>query len=148
MLDDLYAGPLLEAAGAIPEARALPDADATARRTSKVCGSRVELDVRVRDGVVADVAARVEACALGQASVTFFDRSVRGAAPGEVRAARDAVAEMLRTGALPDLLAEGRWAELAKLRPVAEYPARHASVMLVFDAAVAALHEIETRAAR
>ena len=148
MLDDLYAGPLLEAAGAIPEARALPDADATARRASKVCGSTVELDLSLRDGAVADVAARVQACALGQAAVTFFDRSVRGAAPGEVRAARDAVAEMLRTGALPGLLAEGRWAELAKLQPVAGYPARHASVMLVFDAAVAALDEIAARAAR
>ena len=147
MLDDLYAGPLLEAAGAIPDARALPDADATARRTSKVCGSTVELDVSLRDGAVADIAARVEACALGQAAVTFFDRSVRGAAPAELRAARDAVAAMLATGDLPDLLAEGRWSELAKLQPVSGYPARHASVMLVFDAAVAAITEIE-RAAR
>ena len=147
MLDDLYAGPLLEAAGAIPEGRHLPDAGATARRTSKVCGSTVELDVSVRDGVVADVASRVEACALGQAAVTFFDRCVRGAAPAEVRAARDAVASMLKTGDLPPLLEAGRWAELAKLRPVSGYPARQASVMLVFDAAVAALDEIE-RAAR
>ena len=147
MLDDLYAGPLLEGAGAIPEARVLPDADATARRASKVCGSEVELDLSVRDGRVADIATRVTACALGQAAVTFFDRGVRGAAPGEVRAARDAVAAMLRSGDLPPLFEQGRWAELAKLQPVSGYPARHASVMLVFDAAVAALDEIERAAA-
>ena len=145
MLTDLYAGPLLEAAGAVPAARTIPDADATARRASKVCGSSVELDLSLRDGVVADVAARVKACALGQAAVTFFDRGVRGATPAEVRAARDQVLAMLKSGSAPP--ANERWAELAKLAPVAEYPARHASVMLVFDAAVAALNEIEARGA-
>ena len=145
MLDDLYSGQLLEAAGAIPAARDLPDADATARRTSKVCGSSVELDLSLRGGVVADVATRVKACALGQAAVTFFDRGVRGATPAEVRAARDQVLAMLKSGSAPP--ANERWAELAKLAPVAEYPARHASVMLVFDAAVAALNEIEARGA-
>ena len=145
MLSDLYSGQLLEAAGAIPAAGALPDADATARRSSKVCGSSVELDLSLRDGVVADVATRVKACALGQAAVTFFDRGVRGASPDEVRRVRDEVHAMLKESGPPP---EGdRWAELAKLAPVAEYPARHASVMLVFDAAVAALDEIAARAA-
>ena len=144
MLSDLYSGALLEAAGAVPEARALPDADATGRRASKVCGSSVEVDVSVRGGVVADLATRVKACALGQAAVTFFDRGVRGARPEEVRAVRDAVHAMLKDGAPPP--AGERWAELAKLAPVAEYPARHASVLLVFDATVAALDEIAARA--
>ena len=143
MLDDLYAGPLLEAAGAIPEARTLPDADATARRTSKVCGSAVELDLSLRGGVVADLAVRAEACALGQAAVTFFERGVRGATPDEIRALRDRVRAMLKDGGPPP---EGRFAETAKLAPVAGYPARHASVLLVFDAAVAALDLIEARA--
>ena len=142
MLSDLYAGPLLEAAGSIPAAKRLPDADATARRASRVCGSSVELDLALRDGVVADIATRVKACALGQAAVSMFDRCVRGATPDEVRAVRDSVAAMLREGGP---VPEGRWAELAKLAPVAEYPARQASVMLVFDAAVAALDEIAGR---
>ena len=145
MLDDLYSGQLLEAAGAIPAARAMSDADATARRSSKVCGSSVELDLSVRDGVVADIATRVKACALGQAAVTFFDRCVRGATPDEVRRVRGEVAAMLREGG-PVPTGE-RWAELAKLAPVADYPTRQASVLLVFDAAVAALDEIEARAA-
>ena len=145
MLSDLYSGHLLEAAGSIPAARTLPDAGATARRTSKVCGSEVELDLSLRDGVVADVATRVKACALGQASVAFFDRCVRGATPDEVRRVRDEVSAMLREGGPPP--SGERWAELAKLAPVADYPARQASVMLVFDAAVAALDEVEARAA-
>ena len=144
MLDDLYSGALLEAAGSIPAARTIPDADATARRTSKVCGSEVELDLSLRDGVVADVAMRVKACALGQAAVSFFDRCVRGASPAEVRRVRGEMSAMLREGG--PVPSGERWAELAKLAPVAEYPARQASVMLVFDAAVAALDEIEGRA--
>lgn len=145
MLSDLYSGHLLEAAGSIPAAGKLADADATARRASKVCGSSVELDLSLRGGVVADIATRVKACALGQAAVTFFDRCVRGAAPDEVRRVRDEVSAMLRDGGPPPT--GERWAELEKLAPVVDYPARQASVMLVFDAAVAALDEIASRAA-
>jgi NifU-like protein involved in Fe-S cluster formation len=38
----------------------------------------------------------------------------------------------------------GRWADLAYLEPVRDYPPRHASTLLVFDAIVDALDQIET----
>lgn len=145
MLSDLYSGALLEAAGAIPAAGTLPDADATVRRSSKVCGSSVELDLSVRGGVVSDVAMRVKACALGQASASIFGRAVRGATPAEVAAAAAGVRAMLKEGAPPP---EGeRWAEVAKLEPIRDYAARHASTLLVWDAAVEALGEIAAREA-
>ena len=84
MLDDLYTGALLDAAASIPAERRLPDADATARKVSKVCGSDVTVDLALRDGVVADVAMRVKACALGQASASILDRAIRGASPDEL----------------------------------------------------------------
>ncbi len=37
----------------------------------------------------------------------------------------------------------GRWADLAYLEPVRDYPPRHASTLLVFDAVVDALDKIE-----
>jgi NifU-like protein involved in Fe-S cluster formation len=143
MLDDLYSGALLEAAAAIPAAGRLPDADATVRRTSKVCGSEVELDLSVRDGVVSDVALRVKACALGQASASIFGRAVRGASPEEVLSAAAAVRAMLKEGAAPPV--GGRWAEVEKLAPIRDYPARHASTLLVWDAGVEALGMIARR---
>ncbi|WP_031555510.1 iron-sulfur cluster assembly scaffold protein [Parvularcula oceani] len=146
MLDDLYSGALLEAAGSIPPARSLPDADATSRKTSKVCGSVVELDLSLRDGVVDDLAMRVKACALGQAAASMLGRTAKGATPQELRILRDEMEAMLKRGGPPP--SSPRFAEMEKLAPVAAYPARHASVMLPFEAAADCLGQIEARAAR
>ena len=56
----------------------------------------------------------------------------------EVEAARDALRAMLKEGASPP---DGRFATLAALSPVRDYPARHASTMLAFEAAAAAARE-------
>jgi NifU-like protein involved in Fe-S cluster formation len=42
---------------------------------------------------------------------------------------------------------DGRWADLKMLEPVRDYPHRHASTLLVFDAVERALDEIEARRA-
>ena len=42
--------------------------DARASALSKLCGSKVCVDMNMRDGIVTDFAHEVEACALGQAS--------------------------------------------------------------------------------
>ncbi|MBB4657805.1 iron-sulfur cluster assembly scaffold protein [Parvularcula dongshanensis] len=144
MLDDLYSDALLEAAGSVPAARTLPDADATARRSSKVCGSSVELDLSVRDGVVADVALRVKACALGQASAGIFARTAEGATPAELHEAAAQMRAMLKEDGPPP--SNPRFAEAAKLQPIKAYPARHASTLLVWDAAVDCLDQIAARA--
>ena len=66
-----------------------------------------------------------------------------GASVGEIRAAREALKAMLKEGrAFP----EGRFAALAALAPAKDYPARHGSVMLAFDAACAALDELAANA--
>ena len=85
MLNDLYSDALLDAAASIPEKGALQDADASSRKVSKVCGSEVGVDLKLRDGVVADIALDVNACALGQASSSLLARHNRGRAPEELR---------------------------------------------------------------
>jgi NifU-like protein involved in Fe-S cluster formation len=47
---------------------------------------------------------------------------------------------MLKEGGPPP---GGKWADLAWLAPVRDYPPRHASTLLVFDAVVEALDRIE-----
>ena len=52
---------------------------------------------------------------------------------------------MLKEGGPPP---EGRFWELRHLEPVADYPPRHTSTMLAFEAAVAAIEEaLQKRAA-
>jgi NifU-like protein involved in Fe-S cluster formation len=131
MIDELYSAKILKAAANMPRAGRLAAPDASAEKVSKLCGSRVLVDVRLEDGRIADYAQEVKACALGQAAAAILGEHVLGASVEEIESARDALRAMLKTGAPPP---EGRFAELAMLAPVKDYPPRHASTMLAFEA--------------
>jgi NifU-like protein involved in Fe-S cluster formation len=138
MFDDLYNNRVLELAADIPLVGRLASPDGSATKTSKLCGSVVSVDVAVRDGIVTDFAIDPKACALGQASAAVLAAHAIGASVGEIRAARDGLCAMLKDNAKPP---EGRFWELRYLEGVREYPPRHASTLLAFEAACAALSE-------
>lgn len=141
-LSDLYSQRILEIAANQPIPGRLVHPDATVRRVSRVCGSSIEIDLAVRDGRISAYGHTVAACALGQTSTAIVAARVVGTPVGEFRELREQMAAMLRDASPPP---EGRWSDLACLAPVHAYPARHGSTMLVFDAIVAALDEIEAR---
>ena len=136
MIDDLYSARLLRLAAEIPHAGRLPAPDASAEKVSKLCGSRVVVDVTVADRRVTGFAQDVKACALGQAAASVLGSGVVGASLTELELAADQFRAMLKTGGPPP---EGRFADLAMLAPVKDYPARHASTLLAFEAAVEAV---------
>ncbi|NNU16951.1 iron-sulfur cluster assembly scaffold protein [Parvularcula sp. ZS-1/3] len=137
-MDELYSNLLLEAAGSLPAARSLDAPSGQGRRTSKVCGSEVEVDLLLADGRVVDHALRVKACALGQASTSLLSQALNGASQEELRALKPVMEKMLREGGPAP---EGRFAALEALTPIRDYPARHASTLLIFGAVVDALDE-------
>ncbi len=136
MIDDLYSTKVLALAANLPHAGRLTDPDGSAEKVSKLCGSRVVVDVKVADGAVRDFAQDVKACALGQASAAVLGGAILGATLDEIEQARDGLRAMLKTGAEPPA---GRFADVAMLAPVKDYPARHASTLLAFEAAAAAV---------
>jgi len=138
MIDDLYSARILKAAANMPRAGRLTHPDASAEKVSKLCGSRVLVDVVLKDGRVADYAQEVKACALGQAAAAILGEHVIGASVQEIESARDALRAMLKQGGPPP---EGRFADLAMLAPVKDYPPRHASTMLAFEATVDACRQ-------
>jgi len=141
MIEKIYSNALLEAAGSIPKARRLEEPDATARKYSRVCGSEVTVDLKMAAGVVSDFAVSAKACALGQASSSLMAKTIIGASPDELRMLHRQMAAMLKEeGPVPT---GERFAELSKLEPIREYPARHASTLLVFDAVIDCLDQIE-----
>ena len=138
MIDDLYSARILTLVANMPRAGRLAAPDASAEKTAKLCGSRIVVDVTVQDGKVADFAQDVAACALGQASAAILGAQVIGADLSEIELARDALQSMLKfNGPAPT----GRFSELAVLEPVKDYPARHASTLLAFEAAVEAVRK-------
>jgi NifU-like protein involved in Fe-S cluster formation len=142
MLDDIYNQRILALAADIPRLGRLNAPDATASAHSKLCGSKVVIDLKVKGDEIVDFAHDVKACALGQASSSVMARHVVGAHADEMRALRETMRKMLKENGPPP---DGRWAELAALEPVREYKARHASTMLTFDAVVDALDQIAAR---
>jgi NifU-like protein involved in Fe-S cluster formation len=140
MLDDIYNRRILQLAGDIPRIGRLAEPHATATAHSKLCGSTVTVDLRMDGDVVTDFAHDVKACALGQASSSIMARNVVGSTAAELRDVRERMAGMLRDwGPAPG----GKWSDLAVLEPVRDYKARHASVMLTFDAVVDAIGQVE-----
>lgn len=143
-LNEIYNTRIMELAAGIAPARRLADADATASAHSKLCGSTVVVDLKVRDGRVTDYAQTVKACLLGQASASIVERNIVGTSANELRRVAGEMRRMLKENGSPP---NGRWADLAVLEPVREVRARHASTLLVFDAVEKALDSINAKEA-
>jgi NifU-like protein involved in Fe-S cluster formation len=142
MINDIYNKKILGFAADIPRLQRLAAPDATAVAHSRLCGSKVTVDLTMKDGVVTDFGHEVKACALGQASSSIMARHVVGSTGDEVRAIRDQMYKMLKDEGPPPT---GKWSDLEALLPVRDFKARHASTLLTFDAVVDAVSQIEAK---
>jgi len=136
MIDDLYSTQILTLAANLPHAGRLERPDGTGDRVARLCGSRAIVDVVLDpQGRIARFAQDVKACALGQAAAGVLGYAIVGATLDEVRAARDAMLAMLKSGGDGP---SGRFEGLRALKQVADYPARHASTLVALEATLEA----------
>jgi NifU-like protein involved in Fe-S cluster formation len=143
MFGELYHNRVLELAADIPHVGALADAEGSSLKVSRVCGSTVQVDVKLdSDGRIAAIAVDPKACALGQAATSILARHAIGRSLAEMETARDALKAMLKDGAEPP---QGEFWELRHLQPVREYPPRHTSTMLAFEAVVEAMKQAQAK---
>ncbi len=140
MINDVYNKRILELAANIPRIGRLAAPQATATAHSRLCGSKVTVDLVMDGDVVSDFAHDVKACALGQASSAIMARHVVGSTASELRELRETARRLLKENGDPP---SGKWADLEVLLPVRDYKARHASTLLTFDAVVDAVGQIE-----
>lgn len=132
----LYSRRILALTTAIPHQGRLPAPDASVMRRSPQCGSSVTVDVTVGDGRIIDFAQEVRACALGQASAAVLGGGVIGRSRGEIASSRDMLHAMLKEAGPPP---PAPFAELEALLPARDYPNRHTSILLAWDATLEAL---------
>lgn len=131
MSASLYNTDILRLAANIPHHQRLHAPDASVRKRSPVCGSQVAVDVRMDDaGKVAALGLEVRACALGQASASLMAAHAIGLTADELAEARDRLAAFLK-GESDDI---DFWPGLGIFMPARDYPARHASIRLGFEA--------------
>jgi NifU-like protein involved in Fe-S cluster formation len=139
-LQDLYSDRILELAANTPNTPRLPTPHATASAHSKLCGSKIAVDLEMDGDVVTAYGQDVKACLLGQTSAAIMARNAVGSKASELREVAGQMRRMLKEGGQPP---SGKWADLAVLEPVRDVKARHASTLLVFDAVEDAISKIE-----
>ena len=133
----LYTRDILRLASSLPVDGRLSAPDGEAERRSQTCGSVVRASVMLADGRVVQAALEAHSCALGQASAAIALAHAAGMTLTQITAVRDAlVAALAGRGEWPD-----QWPELALLEPARAFPARHAALILPFDALLAAIED-------
>ncbi|MDE2563256.1 MAG: iron-sulfur cluster assembly scaffold protein [Sphingomonadales bacterium] len=102
---------------------------------SPSCGSSIALALDVdAGGRIAALGIRPHACAVGQAAASVFAAAALGMARDDIATARQAIATWLSGEG-----GEPRWPGIALIAPACAYPARHAAILLAWDAALDAL---------
>ena len=134
----LYSQRILALAAEIPHIGRLDEPDGSAMKRSPLCGSTVTVDVKIEDGRIAGFGQDVKACALGQSSASILGSSVIGCTRGQIQNARDQLHAMLKAdGPAPDAPFDG----LEALMPARDYKNRHASILLAWEATLAAIDQ-------
>ncbi len=132
----LYSQRILALAAGIPHTGRLAEPDGTAMKRSPLCGSTVTVDLRLADGRITEFAQDVKACALGQASAAVLAAGVVGLGREEIARAREELAALIKQdGPAPS----APFDSLEALRPARDYKNRHASILLAWDATMAAI---------
>jgi NifU-like protein involved in Fe-S cluster formation len=102
---------------------------------SRSCGSSIELGLSTgENGAITAIGIRPHACAVGQAAAALFAANASGLTRSAITQARAALAGWLSgAGPMPE------WPRIDLLLPALAYPARHAAILLAWDAALDAL---------
>ncbi|MFV2093250.1 MAG: iron-sulfur cluster assembly scaffold protein [Hyphomicrobiales bacterium] len=136
MLNEVYNRRILQFAADIPRIGHLDNPHGRAMAISRLCGSKVSVELCLSDGRVSDFAHDVKACALGQPSSSIMARHIIGATPDELHQVAAQMRAMLKDAGPPPT---GDWQDLEVLVPVRDFKSRHASTLLTFDAVEKAL---------
>lgn len=139
-LNDIYSERIIELAAHIARNERLDNPDATATAHSKLCGSTVTVDIKMDGDVISDYGQTVKACLLGQSAASVVGANVVGATSQEVRRVAAEMRAMLKENGQPP---KGKWKDLEVLEPVRDFKARHTSTLLVFDALLDAVAQVE-----
>jgi NifU-like protein involved in Fe-S cluster formation len=135
MTATLYNAEILRLAASLAGQRRLPEPGVTVEKRSPTCGSRVTVDLIVENGRVTAFGQDVRACALGQAGAALLGQYVIGSDAESIANSANALRSFL-AGERED---PGDWPGLEIFAPARPHRARHASILLAFDAAAEAV---------
>lgn len=77
-MDELYRDFILDHYRNPRNAGTLDDADASFEDINPLCGDKIRMDLKIRDGVIADVKFKGRGCAISQASASLLTEQIKG----------------------------------------------------------------------
>jgi nitrogen fixation NifU-like protein len=83
-MDDLYRDYILEHYRHPHNFGILENPDAQFEGANPLCGDRIAMMLKVRDGLISEVAFTGRGCAISQASASLLSDEIKGKSPGEV----------------------------------------------------------------
>ena len=134
----LYTEKILKLTTEIPRIGRIDEADKVVSVRSPICGSSVTIYVNKKKGEISDFKQEIRACALGQASASILASNIIGLNYSKICKLRKSVKDMLEKGSSPP---PSPFSKYELLRPASEFKNRHASIMLVLNAAKEALQD-------
>jgi nitrogen fixation NifU-like protein len=141
-LSDLYQEVLLEHNSKPRNFRKLDNPDHAADGYNPLCGDRISLYLKVRDGVIADVGFQGSGCAISRASASLMTQSIKGKTVAQAQEMFEAFRKMLtQPGAPAD---EELLGDLEMLSGVAAFPVRIKCAILSWHTLRAALEGKDT----
>lgn len=130
MSDALYQQAIKQLAQAAHGAGRLAQPTASVRLDNALCGDRVTLDLRIENGVIAEVAQETRGCLLCRAAASLLAREAPGRTATDL-ARVQAELEALLSGESTEATL---WPELSAFAPVCAHKSRHGCVLLPFRA--------------
>lgn len=84
-MDDLYREVILDHYQHPHNHGTLPDATSSYEDSNPLCGDKIRIDLKVKDGIVEDVAFSGRGCAISQAAASMLTDEIKGKPLEEVR---------------------------------------------------------------
>jgi NifU-like protein involved in Fe-S cluster formation len=131
MVENLYNDRILKLAASLSKVGRIDCAEFSSEAISRLCGSKVTVDLDISKNTVNSFSHIVKACALGQASSSVMAKNIIGTDIYELLDLKTKMKGMLKDDGPPP---SGKWSDLEVLQPVKDYKGRHSSVLLTFDA--------------
>lgn len=95
-MEELYRDFILDHYRSPRNAGTLEQPDATFEDNNPLCGDRIRMDLKLRDGIIEDIKFKGRGCAISQASASLLTESVKGKTVAEVaRIGKEEVLENL-----------------------------------------------------
>ncbi|WP_019218488.1 iron-sulfur cluster assembly scaffold protein [Bartonella florencae] len=142
MIDNIYSDKIFEYAAHISRTGRLNNPDATSKKSARLCGSTITVDLKIKNDIVTDFAHEIHACVLGQASASLLASHIIGQTTQDLIMLHEIIYCMLtKNGPLPQAPFEA----FSCLQPIKDYKERHASTMLPFDAIVDCIKQIKEK---